>query len=131
MDFNSTSISKNQNLDQNFDSNCVFCKISRGEIASEILMESEDFYAIYDKYPKAPVHILVVDKFHREKEAVLSGKYAQDNYFEKIFAFINKMVLKYNLNLTGYKIVNNGSGYNHFNHEHFHILGGSKEEPHL
>jgi len=117
--------------DQNFDSECVFCKISRGEISTSFLMEDENFFAIYDKYPKAPIHILVIDKFHREKDDVLSGKYSEEGYFDKIFGFINKIVLEYKLNLTGYKIVNNGSGYNHFNHEHFHILGGSKEEPHL
>jgi hypothetical protein len=33
------------------------------------------------------------------------------------------------LNRTGYKLVNNGAGYNHFEHEHLHILGGSREEP--
>jgi len=33
------------------------------------------------------------------------------------------------LDKTGYKLVNNGAGYNHFEHEHVHVLGGSKEEP--
>jgi diadenosine tetraphosphate (Ap4A) HIT family hydrolase len=38
-------------------------------------------------------------------------------------------VKKFKLDKTGYKLVNNGAGYNHFEHEHLHILGGSREEP--
>ncbi|NIT04443.1 hypothetical protein GTO10_06110, partial [Candidatus Saccharibacteria bacterium] len=33
------------------------------------------------------------------------------------------------LDKSGYKLVNNGAGYNHFEHEHMHILGGTKAEP--
>ncbi len=32
------------------------------------------------------------------------------------------------LDETAYKLVNNGKGYAHFEHEHMHILGGSKTE---
>ena len=40
-----------------------------------------------------------------------------------------KAIVKLGLDKTGYKIVNNGAGYNHFEHQHLHIMGGSKEEP--
>ena len=33
------------------------------------------------------------------------------------------------LDKTGYKLVLNGAGYNHFDHEHIHMLGGTAEEP--
>jgi diadenosine tetraphosphate (Ap4A) HIT family hydrolase len=59
----------------------------------------------------------------------LAGKYSKEGYYEKIFAVIYEMVVKYQLDKTGYKLVNNGAGYNHFEHEHFHLLGGSETEP--
>ena len=33
------------------------------------------------------------------------------------------------LDKTGYKMINNGAGYHHFDHQHVHIMGGSKVEP--
>ena len=45
------------------------------------------------------------------------------------FGAIFDTITRLGLVRTGYKLVNNGAGYNHFEHEHFHILGGSKEEP--
>ena len=38
-------------------------------------------------------------------------------------------ILKLELDKTGYKLGNNGAGYNHFEHEHFHVMGGTKKEP--
>jgi histidine triad (HIT) family protein len=117
--------------DQNFDLGCIFCMFSKGEEEVEVLFQDDNFFVIKDKFPKAPVHLLVIDKHHRKKTDVLEGKYNDESYYEKLFGVIEKLVIKYDLKQSGYKIVNNGGGYNHFEHEHFHVLGGSKEEPHL
>lgn len=84
---------------------------------------------IKNKFPVAPVHVLVVDKLHREKKDTLAGKFATSKYWDLLFDAIFQTVTQLNLDKTGYKLVNNGAGYNHFEHEHFHILGGSEEEP--
>ena len=39
------------------------------------------------------------------------------------------MVREKGLDKRGYKLVNNGGGYNHFDHEHIHVMGGSETEP--
>ena len=95
------------------------------------MAETAEFLAIRNKYPMAPVHVLVLDKQHREKQATVSGAYAKGDqkYWDKMFEAIFATITKLGLDKTGYKLVNNGAGYNHFEHEHFHILGGSKEEP--
>lgn len=108
---------------------CVFCEIVKGESFAEIVFESEDFIVIPNKYPKAPVHLLVVDKKHNKKQDTISGKYSANSYWDKLFDTIYGAILKFGLDKTGYKLVNNGAGYNHFEHEHFHILGGSSTEP--
>src|SRR5688500_5369995 len=43
---------------------CVFCRIARGEIASERVLEDELVLAFRDIRPQAPVHVLVVPKAH-------------------------------------------------------------------
>ncbi len=111
------------------DEECLFCKIVRGDAPSKKVAETEEFVVIENKFPVAPVHVLVVDKQHREKSDTLTGKYLADGYWEKMFVAINITVKQLGLDKTGYKLVNNGAGYNHFEHEHFHILGGSLEEP--
>jgi len=111
------------------DKACLFCKIVAGTEPSEKVFETADFLVIKNKYPTAPVHVLVLDKNHREKKDTVSGLYEEHKYWDKMFEAIFGTIAKLGLSKTGYKLVNNGAGYNHFEHEHFHILGGSQEEP--
>ena len=41
---------------------CIFCKISKGEIPSEKVYEDEEVLAFKDIHPAAPIHILVIPK---------------------------------------------------------------------
>jgi histidine triad (HIT) family protein len=43
---------------------CVFCKIVKGEIKSEIVKSSDSFIAIKDVNPVAKGHLLVIPKKH-------------------------------------------------------------------
>ncbi len=45
---------------------CVFCKIASGEIESEKIFESDNFFAIKDINPKTEGHSLVIPKKHYE-----------------------------------------------------------------
>ncbi len=45
---------------------CIFCRISRKEIQSYIIGESENFLAFLDIHPHAPGHTLVIPKDHYE-----------------------------------------------------------------
>ena len=111
------------------DANCLFCKIVLGEEPSQKVLETDNFIVIRNKYPVAPVHLLVVDKQHREKSATIAGAYFESSYWDNMIQAANEAIQMLNLNKTGYKLVNNGAGYNHFEHEHLHILGGSEKEP--
>lgn len=44
--------------------NCIFCKIVRGEIKSEIVKEGNSFIAIKDANPVAEGHTLIIPKKH-------------------------------------------------------------------
>lgn len=113
------------------DTKCLFCKIVAGEEPSKKVLETEDFLVIENKYPVAPTHVLIIDKKHHEKKDTVSGAFSKSSnkYWDKMFEAIFDTIVKLGLDKTGYKLVNNGAGYNHFEHEHFHVLGGSKKEP--
>ena len=46
------------------DKNCVFCKIAKGDLKREKIMESNNFIAINDKNPRVSGHTLVIPKRH-------------------------------------------------------------------
>ncbi len=43
---------------------CIFCKIIKKEIPSDIVYEDDQIIAFKDIHPVAPVHILVIPKKH-------------------------------------------------------------------
>jgi histidine triad (HIT) family protein len=45
-------------------SNCVFCRIIKGEIPSKKIFEDEEILAFHDVAPQSPVHFLVIPKKH-------------------------------------------------------------------
>jgi len=45
---------------------CIFCKISKGEIPSEKIFEGENFFVINDVNPVSEGHCLVISKEHYE-----------------------------------------------------------------
>jgi len=43
---------------------CIFCKIAKGEIPSEKILETDNFFAIKDIHPKTQGHAIVISKKH-------------------------------------------------------------------
>ena len=103
-------------------SDCLFCKISAGEIPSNKVYEDELCYAFYDIDPQAPTHFLVIPKAHIGSVAEVSG----DNsaVVAHIFEVIAKVTKE--LGLDSYRVVSNigeqaGQSVHHL---HFHVLSG-------
>jgi len=46
------------------DKNCIFCKVVRGEIPAERILETDNFFAIKDIKPKTKGHSLIISKKH-------------------------------------------------------------------
>ncbi len=101
---------------------CLFCKIAKKEIPSEIVFESDDVLAFRDINPQAPVHILVVPKLHIS---------TLEEIDENNSSLIGKLIhaasqIAKNSKLEGYRLVLNCreiSGQSVF-HIHCHLLGG-------
>ena len=109
------------------ENDCLFCRIVKGLEPSQKVLETEEFLVVQNKFPVAPVHVLILDKKHREKKDTISGQYP--GFWDAMMDAVWKTVKHFNLDKTGYKLVDNGAGYNHFEHEHLHVLGGTKGEP--
>ena len=105
---------------------CIFCKIVKKEIPSEIVYEDEEMLAFEDINPQAPVHILIIPKKHilmindiEETDSKLIGD---------MVLTAKKIAVERGLAEKGYRLVfNNGknAGQEVF-HIHLHLLGGRK-----
>lgn len=81
---------------------CVFCKIARGEISSEKIYQSKNFFVLNDVHPVAEGHCLIIPKCHFEtlfdlpskfgKELIEVAKYQGKRLIEKGFAEGIKLV---------------------------------------
>ena len=45
---------------------CIFCKIIKGEIPSFTVYEDDTFKVILDRFPAAPGHALIIPKVHAD-----------------------------------------------------------------
>lgn len=107
--------------------NCIFCKIIKGEIPSNIIYEDKDIIILLDRFPASKGHTLIIPKEHIENIYALDDELAQ-----KIFSTATKIskILKENLNCDGLNILqNNGeiAGQTVF-HFHMHLIPRFKND---
>ncbi len=109
-------------------SDCLFCKISTGDIPADIVYQDDDCVAFRDISPKAPVHLLVIPRQHIVN---LYDLKADDSaLMARILLTIPKIARQHGLD-DGFRAVTNtdkGGGQEVF-HLHFHILGGGTPHP--
>ena len=105
------------------DSNCIFCKIVRGEIPSRKVYEDDDVLAFHDIQPVAPVHFMLVPKKHI---AMLSEATAADaRVLGKILTLAGKLAREQGSPEGFRTIINTGRiGRQDVKHVHVHIIGG-------
>jgi histidine triad (HIT) family protein len=102
--------------------NCIFCKITNGEIPTNFHYEGERVIAFADLNPQAPTHLLLVPKSHYENAAELAK--GDPNALVEIFSATEQLAREFNL--EGYRTVFNtgaAAGQSVF-HAHLHLLGG-------
>ena len=108
---------------------CLFCKIGRGELASETIFEDDHVRVFKDLHPAAPVHLLIIPKIH-----IPSIVHLEENHTAIIshMIFTAKQVAE-EQGLKGFKLVFNvgREGGQVVDHLHLHLLGGwsNKENP--
>ena len=103
---------------------CLFCKIIKKQIPSEMLYEDDKVIVIKDISPQAPVHVIIIPKQHIDNLNCL--KEDQSEIIGHIFMVATKVVQTLGIANTGYRIVSNcgEQGGQTVQHIHFHLLGG-------
>ena len=102
--------------------NTIFAKIIRKEIPAKILYEDDDYIAIQDVKPAAPVHLLVIPK--REIPTLNDLKPEDASLVGGLFIVAQKLMKE--LGHTDYRTVFNcgpGAQQSVF-HLHLHVLAG-------
>ena len=102
---------------------CLFCRIVKKEIKSEIVFENDSVLIFKDINPKAPVHLLVVPKKHINDITEIDSLSAAES--SGLLSSISKIALELGLEKGGFRVVTNtgtGAGQS-VDHLHFHILG--------
>lgn len=115
--------------------NCLFCKIGKKQIPSEIIFENDELMAFQDINPAAPIHFLIIPKQHiamlqscNEDQAGLLGR---------MTLLGNQLAKQQGCSVTvdadgnhsgGYKsLFNTGpDGGQEVYHLHMHIIGGPR-----
>lgn len=105
---------------------CIFCKIIKKEIPSEIVYEDERVIAFKDVNPAAPIHILVVPKKHIVNLLEVSRE--DSDLTSYIYQVINTIAIENGFAEKGFRVIVNcgkDSGQEVM-HLHFHVLAGKK-----
>jgi len=103
--------------------NCIFCKIIKKEIKSDIVYEDENTLIFKDLNPVAPVHLLAVPKKHIS--SISEADELTDKEISRLIKAVSKVAADLNLDSAGYRVVTNTgeTAGQSVLHLHFHILG--------
>ncbi len=107
---------------------CIFCKIVRGEIPAKKIHEDDDVVAFHDIHPIAPVHFLVIPKMHIPSMADLQPEH--EAAIGKVMVVAGKLAREQGC-ADGFRtIINTGRvGRQEVYHLHVHIVGGPEVLP--
>ena len=100
---------------------CIFCKIVKGEIPNQTILEDENFLAFNDINPTRKIHVLIIPKEHYDSFDVIPPK-----IMSGMTEFIQKVASKLDVRQSGYRLITNvgDDGGQEVHHLHFHLIGG-------
>lgn len=101
---------------------CLFCRIARGDIKANIVSQDDRYLAFRDINPQAPTHVLVIPRAH---VATLNDASDRD-LLADLLAHARDVARAEGLADRGYRVVintNPEAGQSVF-HLHAHVLGG-------
>ena len=107
---------------------CIFCKISRGEIPCQKIYEDDEMLAFHDINPVAPVHFMLIPRLHLaslveadESHAALLGR---------MLVLAPRLAREHGLENGFRTVINTGKGGGQeVLHFHIHIIGGGSIPP--
>ena len=109
-------------------SDCIFCKIARGEIPCRKVYEDDEVFAFHDINPVAPVHFMLIPKLHLASLAEADESHAA--LLAKMLLLAPKLAKEQGLDNGFRTVINTGSGGGQeVFHLHVHVIGGGNIPP--
>ena len=109
---------------------CIFCKIVRGEIPSRKVYEDDEILAFHDIQPLAPVHFMMIPKEHVDSLAAVGPEH--ERVLGRMMAIAGRLAREQGTPEGFRTIVNTGRiGRQDVYHLHIHILGGPDPLPRM
>ena len=104
---------------------CLFCKITGGEIPSKFVYEDESVVAFRDINPQAPQHILIVPRKHIESINAFEDD-DKDLVAHILVDVVPQLAKDLKIAESGYRVVINtgDEGGQTVHHLHVHLIGG-------
>jgi histidine triad (HIT) family protein len=88
------------------------------------ISETETLICFYHPQPVYPVHILLVPKDELRDLSQLGPEHT--DFLQDLFITVQSLILNFNLEVKGYRLILNGGEYQDFPQLHFHLIS---EEP--
>ena len=107
-----------------FDESCIFCKIARGDVETDLVAENGRCVAFRDVDPKAPVHVLVIPRAHVESVVGLTDR----DIAADLLSLCAEVARTLGVAESGFRVLSNtgADAGQSVNHLHFHVLGGRR-----
>ena len=111
------------------DSDCLFCRMSRGAFPVDKLHEDGLVFAIADINPRAPTHLLIIPKEHIPTAREVENDHGP--LLAHMFLIARRLTDDLEIGQSGYRLtVNVGpDGGQSVYHLHMHVLGGRQLGP--
>ncbi|MCL2044246.1 MAG: histidine triad nucleotide-binding protein [Treponema sp.] len=105
-------------------SDCIFCKIVKGEIPGKKVYEDDELLAFHDIMPVAPVHILIIPKKHIQ--SLLHAQAEDTAMLGRLMNKARELAKEQGCGESGARFVINAGrdAKQSVDHLHIHILGG-------
>lgn len=107
---------------------CIFCKINKGELPSNIIYQDEIVLVFMDVNPGSNGHILIVPKQHYTDFLDIDGNTIA--HIHKISKLMKEYIYK-SLNPDGITLINNYGIRQAVKHYHLHMIPVYKENTEL
>ena len=105
-------------------SDCLFCKIAKGEIPSTKVYEDDDLIAFHDIHPISKVHFLIVPKLHIP--SLFEATSQHQELLGRMLIMAPKLALEQGLDKGFRTMINTGKGGGQeVFHLHVHVFGGA------